>query len=71
MNDMYQNGHKSKILLIEDDAYSEKLALNALLDHCREVEIGVVRDGSEALDYIFVEAHFASVRLTTSQNLFY
>lgn len=44
---------RKKILLIEDNADDEALTLEAFRRHNVNIEIFVVRDGQEALDYLF------------------
>jgi CheY-like chemotaxis protein len=43
----------SKILLVEDDPNDVELTLSALARNRLSDEIAVVRDGQEALDYLF------------------
>jgi CheY-like chemotaxis protein len=43
----------AKILLVEDDPYDVELTLSALREHHIANGIDVVRDGEEALDYLF------------------
>jgi CheY-like chemotaxis protein len=47
------------ILLVEDNASDEKLTLVAFRRSGIESEITVVRDGAEALDYVFGTGRFA------------
>lgn len=47
------------ILLVEDNADDEALALRALDKHCIASEIVVARDGTEALDFLFCTGSFA------------
>ena len=50
-----------KILLVEDDADEEELALIALAKSgAPRNEIDVVRDGQEALDYLLAEGDYAN-----------
>jgi len=42
-----------KILLVEDDPYDVELTLTALTENHLTNEIVVVRDGAEALDYLY------------------
>ena len=42
-----------RILLAEDDPNDVELTLTALKDHAMVNEVDVVRDGAEALDYLF------------------
>jgi CheY-like chemotaxis protein len=48
-----------EILLVEDNPLDVELALHALRDNHLENRIQVVRDGSEALDYIYCQGEFA------------
>lgn len=47
------------ILLVEDDPGDEELALLALRTRRAKSEVVVVRDGVEALDYLFARGSFA------------
>src|SRR5207302_3169953 len=47
------------ILLVEDNQYDEKLTLRALRKHHLANHIHVVRDGAEALDFVFARAAYA------------
>jgi two-component system, response regulator len=49
---------KRMILLVEDNASDEKLTLLAFRDCGVENEVVVVRDGAEALEYLFVEGRY-------------
>ena len=49
-----------RILLAEDDANDVELILTALEEHHLANEITVVRDGEEALDYLFRRGKFES-----------
>lgn len=42
-----------KILLVEDDPQDVELTLSALEEHRLANEVAVVRDGAEALDYLY------------------
>ena len=48
------------ILLVEDDPDDEALALRALRRNNIKNEVVVVRDGAEALDYLFATGAYAS-----------
>ena len=52
------NTHKS-ILLVEDNSQDEKLILRALHKVNLINQVDVVRDGQQALDYLFREGEFA------------
>jgi CheY-like chemotaxis protein len=49
-----------RILLAEDDPRDVELTLNALSDHNLANEVVVVRDGVEALDYLYRRETFSS-----------
>ena len=48
------------ILLAEDNLKDVELTLNALADHHLANQVVVVRDGAEALDYLYERGQFAS-----------
>lgn len=50
--------HKT-LLLVEDNSDDEALTLRALKKHNLANEIVVVRDGQEALDYLFAQGEFS------------
>ncbi len=50
----------SKILLVEDDPHDVELTLSALTENHLTNEIVVVRDGAEALDYLYRRGAYAS-----------
>ena len=49
-----------KILLVEDDPHDVELTLTALTENHLTNEIVVVRDGAEALDYLYQRGAYAS-----------
>ncbi|HYG36052.1 MAG TPA: response regulator [Clostridia bacterium] len=49
-----------RILLAEDDLNDIELMLTALADHNLANEVDVVRDGEEALDYLFCRKAYAN-----------
>ena len=53
------NENNIEILLVEDNPNDEKLALHALRKHNIHHQIHVVRDGVEALEYIFCTGEYA------------
>ena len=57
------------ILLAEDNANDEELTLRALRKHKVSNEVVVVRDGQEALDYLFVAGAHAERDATQSPQL--
>jgi len=46
-------GHENGILLIEDDEAEVELALHAIHENKLVNHVQVLRDGEEALDYLF------------------
>ncbi len=46
------------ILLVEDNAYEVELTLHAFSKHFPEKSVETVRDGEEALDYLFYSGKF-------------
>jgi CheY-like chemotaxis protein len=52
-----------EILLVEDDRNDEELALYALTKHNLANRIEVMRDGAEALDYVFCAGAYAHRRM--------
>jgi CheY-like chemotaxis protein len=52
--------HPGKILLVEDDPYDVELTLSALAENHLANEVVVVRDGAEALDYLYRRGAYES-----------
>jgi CheY-like chemotaxis protein len=52
------NNDLKRILLVEDNPNDVELTLNALSDHHLANEVVVVRDGEEALDYLYRRGMF-------------
>jgi CheY-like chemotaxis protein len=52
--------HPGKILLVEDDPYDVELTLSALTENHLTNEVVVVRDGAEALDYLYRRGAYES-----------
>ena len=52
-----------EILLVEDNAADEMLALHAFKSHSIANKVHVVRDGAEALEYIFCTGAYADRRI--------
>ena len=52
--------HLGKILLVEDDPHDVELTLTALAENHLTNEIVVVRDGAEALDYLYRRGSYGS-----------
>ena len=48
-----------RILLVEDSVQDAELALNALRSHCLANEVLHLRDGADALDYLYRRGEFA------------
>lgn len=57
------------ILLIEDNPKDEKLTLRVLRKHNVANKIDVVRDGAEALDYLFAKGAYAERDITEKPTL--
>ena len=55
-----------KVLLVEDDPNDEELALVAFRKLGFRNEIKVIREGSEALDYLFGQGEYKEKKPTTS-----
>jgi CheY-like chemotaxis protein len=53
------NDNVVQILLVEDNPYDAELTVNALRKSHLSSRIDVVRDGAEALDYIFATGEYA------------
>ena len=51
-----------EILLVEDNPNDLELTLRALKRHAIATRIEVVRDGAEALDFLFCEGEYAARR---------
>lgn len=51
-----------EILLVEDNPHDVELTLRALKKHNLANNVHVVRDGQEALDYIFATGSFSGVK---------
>ena len=60
--------HGIEILLVEDNANDEMLALHAFKKHKIANDVYVVRDGAEALEYIFCTGAYAE-RTVENPNL--
>lgn len=56
------------ILLVEDNAYEVELTLHAFAKHYPERILEVVRDGEEALDYLFYRGKY-QMRTTAQPHL--
>jgi len=55
----HQRGGVVQILLVEDNRDDEELTLLALAENHIATDIKVVRDGAEALDYLFATGQYA------------
>jgi two-component system response regulator len=51
---------KNLILLVEDNPDDEMLTMDALANNGFQAEVAVVRDGAEALDYLFATGEHAA-----------
>ena len=58
-----------EILLVEDNPYDKELALHALEKHNLANRIEVVRDGAEALDFVFCTGDYAHRRIEDAPKL--
>src|SRR5579871_2366895 len=54
------NGRNQEILLVEDDPADAELTLLAIGNEKLTADIHVVRDGAEALDYVFCRGPYAA-----------
>lgn len=52
-------GNHIEILLVEDNPNDEILAMHAFEKHCLANKVYVVRDGAEALEYVFCTGAYA------------
>ena len=57
------------ILMVEDNPDDEQLTLRALAKHHLTNKIHVVRDGQEALDYIFCKGRYADRKISDHPNV--
>jgi CheY-like chemotaxis protein len=58
-----------EILLVEDNPYDEELALHALGRHKLANHIEIVRDGAEALDFVFCTGAYAHRHIEDAPKL--
>src|SRR5438874_9572723 len=61
--------HSVEILLVEDNPADVKLALHAFQKHHLANQVQVVRDGAEALEFIFCTDRFADRRMENGPKL--
>jgi CheY-like chemotaxis protein len=61
--------HQVQILLVEDNPNDIKLALHAFKTHNLANDVHVVRDGAEALEFIFGTDRYAGRSLATGPKL--
>lgn len=61
--------NEKKILLVEDNEDDELLTLRALKNHNFANEVDVVRDGAEALDYMFGRGAYVDRNLLDTPQL--
>jgi len=57
------------ILMVEDNPDDEQLTLRAFAKHHLTNKIQVVRDGQEALDYIFCKGRYADRKISDHPNV--
>lgn len=55
----FNNAKGFKILLVEDNSDDETLTLEVFKTYPAQIDISVVRDGKEALDYLFYQGVFS------------
>jgi CheY-like chemotaxis protein len=58
-----------EILLVEDNPHDEELALHALHRHKLTNRIEVVRDGAEALDFVFCKGAYSNRDINDSPKI--
>jgi two-component system response regulator len=58
-----------EILMVEDNPHDEELALHALKKHDFPVQVTVVRDGAEALDYLFCKGDYSYRRIENTPKV--
>lgn len=63
------SSHAYEILLVEDNPKDLKLTMNALSKHNLANHIEVVRDGEEALDYLFCGGKYANRKFDNPPRL--
>lgn len=52
-----------RILLVEDNANDAELTMEALAEHNLANEVDLVRDGAEALDYLYQRGNYSEVEV--------
>lgn len=57
------------ILLVEDDPLDAELTMRALLNHEKNLRIVVMRDGAEALDFLFCRGAFSARDVREAPNV--
>lgn len=62
-------GFEGEILLVEDNAADVEMTLRSLKKHHFANKVTVVRDGAEALDYLFREGKYKDLPAPVSLNL--
>jgi two-component system, response regulator len=63
------NSRPVEILLVEDDPNDAELALRALGNHSSSESVRVIRDGAEALEWIFATGRHAARNIADSPRL--
>jgi two-component system response regulator len=66
---LFVNVQPSEILLVEDDPNDLALALHALRRHDLANHVQVVRDGAEALDFVFCEGAYSERKIEDSPKV--
>ncbi len=70
MRDGQKKNHKpAVILLVEDDPGDQELTRRALRHDTLNVDLRIVNDGEQALDYLFRRGEFASVESSPTPDL--
>ncbi|GLY29350.1 response regulator [Kineosporia sp. NBRC 101731] len=63
------NHQRPEVLLVEDNPNDEALTCRALRTSTRRIDVTVVRDGAEALDYIFAVGQFEDRDVMVQPNV--
>lgn len=58
------NKNNAKVLLVEDNAQDAELTIHALKQHKLADDVYWVKDGAEALDYIFAQGQYSNRSLS-------
>jgi len=66
---MANNDGRVDILMVEDNANDEALTLHELAKYHLTNRVQVVRDGQEALEYVFCTGRYATRNITDQPNV--